>query len=407
MSIGLPAHLIASTSSRSLARASHAIAFTCLGVAFVTVVVFQADYPALILWPATLSLLPMVAILIISGRTNSAFFSLSYLVVGAASTYWYTSTFFSQVDAISHGDVLSMALLQIAMVMVGGPGVGLVSGLAWALAGLLLGELATGIAGVQTGYGFWLEPTTVVVFGITAAVLVFNTLGRRGMQLAPPRLHRAARDEQLAALRYRVELKAATLIHDTILSHLASIADSTTALPAGLRVQIERDLEILVGEEWLSEQSTDAGTNREDWRRSDVFDAVQESRLLGLEVDVTGDPSCLGRLSRDNGRALGLAVKQCLVNVLKHSGTTHAEVAVFASSADLSVMVVDTGRGFDPDAVSPDRFGLRGSVEHRITEAGGSVKIFSTLGRGTSIVIRVPAARLQDASPARGTGQAS
>ena len=63
MSIGLPAHLIASTSSRSFARASHAIAFTCLGVAFVTVIVFQADYPALILWPAALALLPMFAIL--------------------------------------------------------------------------------------------------------------------------------------------------------------------------------------------------------------------------------------------------------------------------------------------------------------------------------------------------------
>jgi hypothetical protein len=407
VSIGLPAHLIASTSSRSFARASHAIAFTCLGIAFVTVVVFQADYPGLILWPAALSLLPMFAILMMSSRTPALFFSLSYLLVGAASTYWYTSTFFSQVDLASHADVLSMSVLQIALVMVGGPGAGLFSGIAWALVGLLVGEVSTAFAGVQTGHGFWLEPTTVVVFVITVAVLVFTMLARRRLQRTPPRLHRAARNEHLAALRYRVELKAAALIHDTILSHLASIADSTTALPAELRVQIGRDLEILVGEEWLSEQPTEADGGREDWRRSAVFDAVQESRLLGLDVDVTGDPACLGRLNRDNGRTLGLAVKQCLVNVLKHSGTSHAEVAVFASHADVSVMVVDTGRGFDAATVAPDRFGLRGSVDRRIDEIGGSVKVFSTLGRGTSIVIRVPASQLKDASQATTAAESS
>jgi hypothetical protein len=407
VSIGLPAHLIASTSSRSFARASHAIALTCLSIAFVTVVVFQADYPAIILWPAALSLLPMFAILIISSRTSSAFFALGYLLVGGASTYWYAATFFSQVDAASHGDVLSMSLLQIALVMVGGPGVGLFCGIGWALAGLLVGELATAMAGLQNGHGFWLEPTTVVVFAVTVAVLFFHMLARRRLRLTPPRLHRAARDEHLAALRYRVELKAAALIHDTILSHLASIAHSAATLPPQLREHIERDLEILVGEEWLSEQPTGDGQDRAHWRRSDVFDAVQESRLLGLEVDVTGDPACLSRLSRDNGRALGLAVKQCLVNVLKHSGTTHAEVAVFASRADVSVMVVDTGRGFDADTVAPDRFGLRASVDRRVAEAGGSVKIFSTLGRGTSIVIRLPASQLQDASPAVAAGESS
>ena len=258
MSIGLPAHLIASTSSRSFARASHAIAFTCLSIALVTVVVFQADYPGLILWPAAGSVLPMVAILIINRRTPTPFFALSYLLVGGASTYWYTSTFFSQVDLGSHGDVLSMSLLQIALVMVGGPGIGLLSGIAWALAGLFVGVLSSAFAGVQTGHGFWLEPVTFVVFAVTVAALVFTTLAHRRLQLTPPRLHRAARDEHLAALRYRVELKAAALIHDTILSHLASIADSTTALPTELRAQIGRDLEILVGEEWLSERPTDA-----------------------------------------------------------------------------------------------------------------------------------------------------
>ncbi|MEO7007323.1 MAG: ATP-binding protein [Terrimesophilobacter sp.] len=407
MSIGLPTHLIASASSRSFARAAHAIALTCLCIALATVVVFQTEYSGLILWPAALSLLPMLAVLFINSRTTTLFFSVSYLLVGGASTYWYTSTFFSQMDPVSHDDVLSMSLLQIALVMVGGPGVGLLYGITWAFAGLLVGELSSAFAGVQTGHGFWLEPTTAVVFVITVAVLIFTRMTHRWLQRTPPRLHRAARDEHLAALRYRVELKAAALIHDTILSHLAAIAASTSALPAELRSQIGRDLEILVGEEWLSEHPTDDEGDRDSWRRSAMFDAVQECRLLGLEIDVTGDPACLGRLNRNDGRTLGLAVKQCLVNVLKHSGTSHAEVAVFASREDVSVMVVDTGRGFDTDGVAPDRFGLRGSVDRRIDEVGGSVKVFSTVGRGTSIVIRVPFSQLQKVSGGNAVGEQS
>ena len=83
-------------------------------------------------------------------------------------------------------------------------------------------------------------------------------------------------------------------------------------------------------------------------------------------------------------------MKQCLVNVLKHSGTTHAEVAVYASESELSVMVVDNGSGFTEAATGNDRLGLRTSVRKRIEAVDGSVNVWSTPGRGTSIMIRVP-----------------
>jgi Signal transduction histidine kinase len=392
VSIGLPAHLMASTSSRSFVRASHAIAITCLAIAILTVLVFQADRPGLLLWPAGVAVLPMLALLLASARRTTAFYSVAYLVVGGASTYWYAVTFFSQLDAVVYRDVFSLALLHIALLMVGGPGVSLASGLAWSGTGLVIAELASALASAQTGHGIVLEAVTVIVFAGTAAVLLSNTLARRRWRTTPPRLHRAARDEHLANLRYRVELKAAALLHDTILSHLAAVADSTGSLNGDLRAQVERDLEVLVGEEWLSPPADADAQAQADWRHSELFAAVAESRALGLEIEVTGDPACLARLAPESSRALGLAAKQCLVNVLKHSGTAHAELAVYASSADVSVMIVDTGRGFDAERVAPDRFGLRASVQERIEEVGGSVKIFSTLGRGTSVMIRVPVA---------------
>ena len=98
------------------------------------------------------------------------------------------------------------------------------------------------------------------------------------------------------------------------------------------------------------------------------------------------------RLDRAASNALGLAAKQCLANVVKHSGTMKAEVAVYGSDAEVSVMIVDEGRGFEVTAVGADRLGLRASVRRRIEAIGGTVQVWSTPGAGTSVLIRVPAA---------------
>jgi len=131
-------------------------------------------------------------------------------------------------------------------------------------------------------------------------------------------------------------------------------------------------------------------TARSDWRRSALMAAVQEARELLLIVDVTGDPAAIARLSRDRDVAVGLAVKQCLVNVLRHARVGRAEVVIIGSDSDVSIMVIDAGRGFSEDLIASDRLGLRQSVRRRIESVGGEVRLWSTPGRGTSILIRVP-----------------
>jgi hypothetical protein len=210
---------------------------------------------------------------------------------------------------------------------------------------------------------------------------------------AQPSLHRAARDEQLSAMRYQIELKAAAVMHDTVLNHLAAIANAQEgALDPKLRDQIDRDLEVLVGEEWLldSDGPADQDTHIE-WRSSRLFRAVEESRELGLEVDVSGDVSAVSRLGVEHAAAVALATKQCLVNVLRHAGTDRAEVVVYGSEHEVSVMVIDTGKGFTEDETGADRLGLRHSIRRRIENVGGTVQVWSTPGKGTSVMIRVPA----------------
>ncbi|MCU1581041.1 MAG: ATP-binding protein [Microbacteriaceae bacterium] len=392
MSLGLPAHLAPLALGRSFSGGLHAVAATCLTASLLLVIVFQyADFNT-VLWPAALALVPMGALLWFNDRARSAFSSASYLIVGGAGVYWFALTFYSQSHPIVVGDAFSLAGPKIALLMVGGSGTGLTMALTWTVAGYLVAEAASIGAIVQSGGRPEFDVLTFLSFFALVVVMVLVDMSRRIALRAQPRLHRAARDEQLDALRYRIEVKAAALMHDTVLSHLAALAESKTGgLNPLLQEQMERDLEILIGEEWLSEAlpAIDSKT-RADWQNSGLYAAIQESRALGLEIESTGDLAAVARLGRESSVALGLAVKQCLVNVLRHSGTTHAEVAIYGSETDVSVMVVDTGRGFSEGETGADRLGLRTSVRRRIEAIQGSVQVWSTPGRGTSIMIRIP-----------------
>lgn len=393
MSLGLPFHLAPRTVSRSFGRALNAVAYTCLGAALVMTIAFQFFLPTAILWPAMVAIAPMLLLLYLGARSRDTLYSIAYLVIGAGCTYWFVLTFYAQSPAILQSDAFSLALPKIALVMVGGSAPHILPRLAWCTAGYFAAEVSAGAAIVVAGQRWEFDLTTFLAFAVTSVVFIVGSLSRRNSRRTQPMLHRAARDEQLAAMRYRIEVKAASLLHDTVLSHLAAIAGSTDdVLDPHLHDQVERDLEILVGEEWLTESDAEIdGDLHHRWEQTPLFAAIESSRLLGLDIDSTGDFEAVSRLDAETADSLGLAVKQCLVNVLHHSGLTRAEVAVFESASDVSVMVIDAGRGFTEAETAPDRLGIRYSVRQRMEAVGGVVQIWSTPGRGTSIMIRVPA----------------
>ena len=391
MSLGLPPHRAPRSVSRSFGRALNAVAYTCLFSALVTSAVFQVSRPSAVLWPAMIAVVPMLVLLYLSARTRDTLYSIAYLVVGAACTYWFLLTFYSQDPPILASDALGVALPKIALVMVGGSAPHIVPRLVWCAAGYLAAEVSMAAAFFVTGQHWVFGVATFLAYAVVSLIFIVGSLSRRSSRRTQPMLHRAARDEQLAAMRHRIELRAASLLHDTVLSHLAAVAGSCgDTLDPHLRAKVEHDLETLVGDGWLTEPEIDPGV-KEQWERSPLFTAIGESRMLGLEIETTGDFQAISRLHHETSLSLGFAVKQCLVNVLRHSGLTRAEVAVFDSEVGVSVMVIDAGRGFTETEIAPDRLGIRQSVRRRIEAVGGTVQIWSTPGRGTSIMIRVPA----------------
>jgi signal transduction histidine kinase len=324
-------------------------------------------------------------------RFGTAYAAIAYLGIGGASLYWYAVTGMEQLSVSLPTDSFLLTLPKLALVFVGAGG-RVLPKIVWALAGAIVAEGVVAAAAIQTGAERELGSSTLAALLVIVVAMIILASSRRVAANAQPTLLRAARDEQLSVLRYRIEVKAAAIMHDTVLNHLAAIASAPIGpLRPELGTQMARDLEVLVGEEWLLDSDlpdTQAGM---EWRSSALFAAIGEARDLGLDVEVSGDVSAIGRLDAPRALAVALAAKQCLVNVIRHSGVTTAEVVVYGSETELSIMIIDAGRGFAESETARDRLGLRNSVRERIAAVSGSVQVWSTPGRGTSVMIRVPA----------------
>lgn len=82
-------------------------------------------------------------------------------------------------------------------------------------------------------------------------------------------------------------------------------------------------------------------------------------------------------------------VQETLSNAFRHAGGAGQRVACRVEGDVLEITVSDSGPGFDPDKRidGANRLGLRG-LRKRIESIGGSLTIDSTLGAGTSVVLR-------------------
>ena len=108
------------------------------------------------------------------------------------------------------------------------------------------------------------------------------------------------------------------------------------------------------------------------------------------DYDVRVDLVTVGDLPLDDRvAALVGATREAVVNAAKHAD---APVSIYAevTADEVEVNVKDRGRGFDPDAVSPDRHGVRESIVARVAGAGGSAVVRSAVGEGTEVRLILP-----------------
>ena len=393
MTFGLPQNYAPRLIYKSFTRAAHVAAYVLMAGNAVILVSFQVWSPGATLWPAALALIPMAGLLIILDRRRTAGWAVLYLAVGGLTVFFITWSVASQLDLERSADLLGYHYVKSALVLIGGVGVGRRGVLLWGTAAYAVAEAAAAVALAAAGVTWTFDAVTALAFfGTVLLVVLSGSEGLRG-QPVESRLRRAAHDEVAAAVVYRIEQRASAILHDTVLNHLSTLSHTVDGpLPADQRRLLGRDLGLVRGVTLGESLITTAvsSSDEERWNAHPIHEAIRGARSQGLDVEITGDVEATLAVQPHIAEVIALALTQSLVNVMKHSGVAEAEVSLHSTGAEVMIMVIDGGRGFDLAEVGSDRLGLRGSIRGRIESIGGSVQIWSGLGKGTSIVMNVP-----------------
>ena len=395
MTLGLPDHLVEPILSRALARASHWFALTCLTGALLSALALSLAYESGALWVAVLAVLAMAVLLVVLSLRHTVLLTIAYLLVGTGGTYLYTTGVLGLPDVFPASNMFLVALPKLALIMVGGAGAGALTGVLWSTAGFVLAETVTVVAAAEAGVAYLPDGFTVSAYLFLVAVLVLAGSARRSHRAAQSAIHRAVQADQSRLLRQDLDRRALDLNQDTTLNELIALSRAHVGpLSENLAGSIRAALHRLRGTDWLTDadaHSVSHPPGSDAWLASEVYRAIERCRDRGLVVDVTGDRSALGRLEPGVDHELGLAVQQCLINVILHAGIVSAEVDIGADDGTVSVMVMDAGRGFTESETGADRLGLRQAVRRRIERLGGSVTVLTRPDAGTSVLLSVPA----------------
>lgn len=231
---------------------------------------------------------------------------------------------------------------------------------------------------------------TLLLAVVSAAWCGRRMLYRRALE-ADAALERADRDsrEQYVVLSRQTERREhERLLHDTVLNTLTALARAGGS--AGEVVSRCRgDVKLI--ERALGDPEDTAGAA---WRICDgllsgIEAVATEMRSRGLDVHVEVADSSVPAVPAQVARAMAHAVREALVNVAGHAGTSETWIEVgLAEEGGLQVTVRDAGVGFDPDRAGLGRLGLQRSIVERLADQGGQASVRSAPGEGTVVSLR-------------------
>jgi len=151
-------------------------------------------------------------------------------------------------------------------------------------------------------------------------------------------------------------------------------------------LQQTRNLSFELSPPILSELGFEAAV---DWLCEDM------EKRFGLSVRLRRPPNTTA-LGYETAIIMYQAVREVLVNVVKHSESRRAAVTIRRTKGNLVVQVEDRGKGFEvsqeQDGHGVGGFGLFSIHEH-LKYLGGNLTVTSQIGRGTTCVLQVPVPR--------------
>lgn len=121
---------------------------------------------------------------------------------------------------------------------------------------------------------------------------------------------------------------------------------------------------------------------------AELIDDLRGRWRLQARVAVRGD---LSSLSEDCAAVARAVVRESLINIAKHTTALHVSVSVNQERDVVRLQVTDDGGGIDDTSHANPRLALR-LLEERIARVGGTMRVESAKGRGTTVHLTLPRA---------------
>ncbi len=198
---------------------------------------------------------------------------------------------------------------------------------------------------------------------------------------------------------FEERLRLSREVHDTILQGCAGVSSLLEACRHAPRDLPETEVLLEHARDQISITMDDA-RRAIQWMRGAEQNSVDVRTSLNdlaqrLQSEWPTPIDCLYRgpdiaLPADRVHEIEMVAREAIYNALVHSECKRVEVRVAAEGVDLSVHVHDNGRGMDTlSAPKQGHYGLV-SMQERVERLGGSFRLQSSPGKGTTVLFRVP-----------------
>jgi PAS domain S-box-containing protein len=113
-----------------------------------------------------------------------------------------------------------------------------------------------------------------------------------------------------------------------------------------------------------------------------LTEAMTSRTRVPIALSVEGDSA----LPSSQQIAFYRIAQEALNNVAKHARASRVSVDLRCGSSEVDLHILDDGRGFDPEDVQPDHFGM-GTMRERAKDIGAVLDVKSHPGQGTQVQV--------------------
>ena len=236
------------------------------------------------------------------------------------------------------------------------------------------------------------ESLTLIWVG-AAAVMLSALVGRRARSFAALAASRRELVRQSLNAEAGERHRLAQVLHDDAIQNVLLARQEVTDLEHGVPGAAER-IQNALDETYRQLRDEVFAMHPVGLERAGPAAVLQHyceqaGRRGHFEAHVHVDPAT-GELGDE---LLYASAREVLTNIAKHARANNVEVALDVCARQLQLKVSDDGVGFAPerlgDALAGGHIGLA-SVGERVRAVGGDLLIDSTIGRGTTVIVKLP-----------------